>query len=107
MAKTFSGKENLGIIKDFDSEVVVPSHHRFREYIEEWRSHGRNRGGICPLTSVTLGLGICSNSKSLGVGWGGVGWADKSVKLTVRLSSVLFNQCSILLGKCVCQLNTV
>jgi len=29
------------------------------------------------------------------------------VKLTVRLSTVLFNQCSILLGKCVCQLQIV
>ena len=51
------------------------------------------------LPSGTVSLGYCRSSKSfLGVRWG---WGHKSVKLTVSLSSVLFNQCCILLRKCV------
>jgi len=39
--------------------------------------------------------------------WGGVQWGHRSVKLTVGPSSVLFNQCSMLLGVGIHQLQTV
>jgi len=47
-----------------------------------------------------VGLGICRDSKSFFGSGVGVGLADSEMNL---LSRVLFNHCSILLQKCVCQ----
>jgi len=54
-------------------------------------------------TSATVGRGICRNSERC-LGWGG---GHKSVELIVRPSSMFFNQCSVLLGKCARQLQMV
>jgi len=75
--------------------------------LSQWRrpiaAGGQGRCTRAHPASVIIGVGICRDSKTFGGSRGWIGVADSATNIGVSL----VNPYSILLGKCVCQLQTV